>query len=84
MSSVHLIPEGSDDATGETGDHVLRRKGGDVEVGRVEPEGVAWLGSVPSDSLPDLPADGSAQQISDPELLIAVQGVVSAFDNRGG
>ena len=85
MSTVHLLPEGSDDATGSTGDHVLRPTGGgEVEVGRVENGGVAWLGTVPRDSFPDLPPVDAPQPATDNEITVAVQGVVSAFDNRGG
>jgi hypothetical protein len=85
MSTVHLLPEGQDSPIGTAGDHVLRPKAGEVEVGRVESGGVAWLGTVPRDALPDLPAVDSPQEAPDgDQLTVAVQGVVSAFDNRGG
>ena len=75
--SVHVVEQGADLPSGASdGDVVLRRKGEEVEVARVQNGTAEWLGSVPASTLP---LDGDAAQ-----LEIAAHGVESALVERGG
>lgn len=60
------------------GDYVLRRKGDEIEVGRVADGDVAWTSTIPASTLPDL------EDADQERLLIAARGVETAMHNRGG
>ena len=74
--SIHQIDSDQAPSGATAGDTLLRRKGDDVEIGRVTDGGTEWLGSVPASALP---LDGDATA-----LEIAVKGVESALVERGG
>ncbi len=86
MTTVWLVPAGSDSADGAAeGDYLLRPSGDDLyEVGSVA-SSCTWLGTVASSLLPDLPAVDSPQEGPEQQkLLAAVQGVETAQHMRGG
>jgi hypothetical protein len=85
MSTVWLVPEGTDSADSAVdGDYLLRPKGDLYEVGR-QAGSCTWVGTVSADLLPSLPAVDAPQEAPDQErLLAAVQGVESAQAHRGG
>jgi hypothetical protein len=60
------------------GDYVLRRKGDEIEVGRVAGGDVAWTSMIPASALPDL------EDADQERLLVAARGVETALHNRGG
>lgn len=88
MSIVHLVPESTDAAPGQSdGDYLVRPcERGEHELGRVQNGGVDWFGSVPKNELPGVPekVDEPRQAPEQNELLIAVKGVETAIVNRGG
>jgi hypothetical protein len=86
MSTVFLVPSGSDSADAATsGDYLLRPHGDDqYEVGRVD-GGCTWVGTLSRSLLPDLPQVDSPQQAPEQDaVLAAAQGVESAQTHRGG
>lgn len=88
MTTVWLVPGGSDSADGATdGDYLLRPRAGhgdQYEVGRVR-GGVEWIGTLAASLLPQLPVvDGPQEAPDQPSSLAAVQGVESAQTHRGG
>jgi hypothetical protein len=86
MSTVWLIPSGSDSAdSASPGDYLLRPAGdGLYEVG-TQDTACTWIGTVSGSLLPSLPSVDAPQQAPEqPAVLAAVQGVESAQDNRGG
>ena len=89
MSTVWLVPAGTDSADGASaGDYLLRPSGGGLyEVGAVDTsvQSCTWLGELSGDLLPPLPqVDGPQEAPEQETLLAAVQGVESAQANRGG
>lgn len=86
MSTVFLVPAGSDSAdAASAGDYLLRPHGDDeYEVGRVE-GGCTWVGTLSASLLPSLPSVDSPQEAPEQQaVLAAVQGVESAQTHRGG
>jgi hypothetical protein len=86
MSIVHLVPESTDAAPGQSdGDYLVRPcERGEHELGRVDGGRVDWFGSVPKDQLPGVSAVSEPQQAPQQnDLLIAVKGIESAIVNRG-
>ncbi|HVM28436.1 MAG TPA: hypothetical protein VM433_12310 [Mycobacteriales bacterium] len=86
MSTVWLVPEGTDSAESATdGDYLLRPRGTDqYEIGKMT-SACTWIGTLSADLLPDLPSvDGAQEAPEQHTLLAAVQGVESAEQHRGG
>lgn len=86
MSTVFLVPSGTDSAdAASSGDYLLRPKGdGLYEVGKLD-GACTWFGTLSADLLPSLPQVDAPQEGPDQAtLLAAVQGVESAEVNRGG
>ncbi len=85
MATVWIVPAGSDTAPDAgNGDFLLRRSGNRVEVGSVD-GACTWLGTVDPGLMPELPdVDGPTRAPDQERALIAVQGVATAQDNRGG
>ena len=83
MSTVWIVPEGTDSAPAATaGDYLLRPSGDSYEVGRHDG---TWIGTVAASLLPDLPrVDSPREAPEQTRVLTAVQGVESAEANRGG
>jgi hypothetical protein len=85
MSTVYLVPSGTDSAQGASpGDYLLRPAEGDLwEVGSVG-DGCTWIGSLSAELLPPLPQVDSPQEAPDQvAVLPVVQGVETAERNRG-
>jgi hypothetical protein len=77
----------SDDVTIrlDADEYVLRREGGDVQVGRKVGDDVAWLDTVAASLFPeDARSALDRGDTSDPALLTALRGVVQAEVERGG
>jgi hypothetical protein len=89
MSTVWLIPAGTDSAEGAAaGDYLVRPSGSDLfEVGAVDSsvQSCTWLGELSASLLPSLPQVDAPQEAPDQTaLLAAVQGVEDAQAKRGG
>jgi hypothetical protein len=85
MSTVYLVPSGTDSAEGASpGDYLLRPAQGDLwEVGSVG-DGCTWIGSLSAELLPPLPQVDRPQAAPDQvAVLPVVQGVETAERNRG-
>lgn len=85
MSTVWLVPAGSDSADGASdGDYLLRPQDGDLyEAGRVT-EGCQWFGTLSASLLPQLPSVDAPQEAPEQEkVLAAVEGLESAQTHRG-
>jgi hypothetical protein len=86
MSTVWLVPQGSDSADGASdGDYLLRPAGGDLyEVGAIG-SSCTWLGTLAKSLLPEIPSvDAPTEGPEQEKLLAAVQGVETAQHLRGG
>lgn len=85
MSTVWLVPPGTDSApAAASGDYLLRPRGDLYEVGKQDTT-CTWIGSVSATLLPDLPQADQPQEAPDQvRVLAAVQGVESAETHRGG
>ncbi len=85
MTTVWIIPSGTDSADrAQAGDYLLRPKGELYEIGKQDAS-CTWLGTVAASLLPPLPSVDSPQEAPEQtQLLTAVQGVESAEDLRGG
>ena len=89
MSTVWLVPQGSDSAENASdGDYLLRPQGDLYEVGKQDGGGgrsCTWIGSLAASLLPDLPDVDEPQEAPEQDtVLAAVQGVESAEAHRGG
>ena len=65
--------------------YLVRREGGDLQLGRRLGDDVTWLESVPVDALPE-PARAALESgdASDTSLQTALRGLVQAEVERGG
>jgi hypothetical protein len=65
--------------------YVVRRDGGDLQVGRRLGDDVTWLESVPVDALPEQARTAlESGDASDTALQTALRGLVQAEVERGG
>jgi hypothetical protein len=85
MTTVWLVPAGSDSADAASdGDYLLRPDGDLYEVGKLG-GGCTWIGTLSADLLPALPqVDGPQEAPEQATVLAAVTGVESAEAHRGG
>ena len=85
MATVWIVPAGTDSTDrAQQGDYLLRPDGDRYEVGAVDST-CTWVGTVDAGLLPDLPAVQEPQEAPEQErVLLAVRGVKSAEDHRGG
>ena len=85
MATAWILPAGTDSASGvEDGDYLLRPDGSRFELGAVS-GGVTWFGAVDASLLPQLPQVQEPQPAPEQDrVLLAVRGVESAEEHRGG